>query len=88
MQASHQQGGEAFAAVLNADGLLGPVRILVACNPQAYAVELPLPAPAAWRPVVLSPSPDTRHAAAEPPELQSGTVSLPALGCGVWVVGA
>jgi hypothetical protein len=47
---------------------------------------LPLPALAAWQPVVLSPRPGTRHASAEAPQIRSGTLSLPALGCGVWVV--
>jgi pullulanase/glycogen debranching enzyme len=88
MNASLQSGGEAFVAVFNADGQLGPERILVACNPQGYPVELPLPALAAWQPVVLSPRPGTRHAPAEAPQIQSGTLSLPALGCGVWVVRA
>ena len=88
MKASLQSGGEAFVAVFNADGQLGPERILVACNPQGYPVELPLPALAAWQPVVLSPHPGTRHASAEAPQIQSGTLSLPALGCGVWVVKA
>ena len=88
MKASLQSGGEAFVAVLNADGQLGPERILVACNPQGSPVELPLPELAAWQPVVLSPRPGTRHAPAEAPQIQSGTLSLPALGCGVWVVRA
>jgi len=88
MKASLQSGGEAFVAVFNADGQLGPERILVACNPQGYPVELPLPDLAAWQPVVLSPCPGTRHAPAEAPQIQSGTLSLPALGCGVWVVRA
>ncbi|PHX58585.1 MAG: hypothetical protein CK522_03450 [Opitutia bacterium] len=88
MNASLQSGGEAFVAVFNADGQLGPERILVACNPQGYPVELPLPALAAWQPVVLSPRLGTRHASAEAPQIQSGTLSLPALGCGVWVVRA
>lgn len=88
MKASLQSGGEAFVAVFNADGQLGPERILVACNPQGYPVELLLPELAAWQPVVLSPRPGTRHAPAEAPQIQSGTLSLPALGCGVWVVRA
>ena len=88
MKASLQSGGEAFVAVFNADGQLGPERILVACNPQGYPVELPLPELAAWQPVVLSPRPGTRHASAEAPQIQSSTLSLPALGCGVWVVKA
>jgi pullulanase len=88
MQVSLQQGGEAFVAVLNADGQLGPERILVACNPHGFPVELPLPTPAAWQPVVLSPRPGTRHASAEAPQIQAGMLSLPAWGCGVWVVKA
>ena len=88
MKASLQSGGEAFVAVFNADGQLGPERILVACNPQGSPVELPLPELAAWQPVVLSPRPGTRHASAEAPQIQSSTLSLPALGCGVWVVKA
>ena len=88
MQATHQQGGEAFVAVLNADGKLGPDRILVACNPHGYPVDLPLPVSVDWQPVVLSPRPGTRHAAASAPRIVAETLSLPALGCGVWVVGA
>lgn len=88
MKASLQSGGEAFVAVFNADGQLGPERILVACNPQGSPVELPLPDLAAWQPVVLSPRLGTRHASAEAPQIQSGALSLPALGCGVWVVKA
>ena len=85
MQVSHQEGGEAFVAVLNADGLLGPSKVLVACNPHRYPVRLPLPQEAKWSPVVLSPRPGSRHAASDAPEIAAGAVSLPALGCGVWV---
>jgi pullulanase/glycogen debranching enzyme len=88
MQVSLQQGGEAFVAVLNADGQLGPDRILVACNPHGRSVELPLPEVADWQPVVLSPRPGSRHASAEAPQIHLGSLSLPPLGCGVWVVRA
>lgn len=88
MKVSQQTEGEAFAAVLNADQQLGSSRILVACNPHPYPVQLALPARAAWVPVVLSPRPGTRYASAEAPEIETNRLSLPALGCGVWVVGA
>lgn len=84
MQVAHQPDGEAFVAVLNADRSAGPARILVACNPHGYPVTLPLPQAGAWAPVVLSPRPDSRHAASDAPKLEPAAVSLPALGCGVW----
>jgi pullulanase len=84
MQVAHQQGGEAFVAVLNADRSAGPARILVACNPHGYPVTLPVPSSGAWLPVVLSPRPESRHAASDAPKLEPAAVSLPALGCGVW----
>jgi pullulanase len=85
MEVVHQEGGEAFAAVLNADGLLGPHRILVACNPHDQPVRLGLPRVADWRPVVRSPRPGTRHAAADAPAIDAGSLDLPARACGVWV---
>lgn len=88
MSVVHQEGGEAFVAVLNADGSLGSSRILLACNPHDHEVVLDLPRAAAWKPVVVSPSPDCPHASGSPPSLAGGKVVLPPLGCGVWSVGA
>ncbi len=88
MEVTHQQGGEAFVAVLNADGLLGPSRILIACNPQDAPVELVMPRTGAWVPVVLSPFPSCPHAPGPVPGLAGDRVMLPPLGCGVWSAGA
>ena len=88
MKVTHQEGGEAFAAVINADGGMGPSRILLACNPHDREVVLELPQTAAWTPVVVSPFPSCPHAPGPVPVLGSGRVVLPPLGCGVWSVRA
>ena len=83
MRATFAEGTEAFAAELNADGSLGPSRVLVAANPHPWAVELTVPT-GAWNPVVVSPLPDCAHAPGEAPVLAGGILRLPPLGCGVW----
>jgi hypothetical protein len=88
MEVTPQQGGEAFVAVLNADGLLGPARIMLACNPHAAPVELTMPRTGAWAPVVLSPFPSCPHASGPVPSLAEDRVILPPFGCGVWSAGA
>ncbi len=84
MRVTHQQGGEAFVAELNADRSLGPSRVLLACNPHAVPVRLELPTEAVWSPVVLSPRPDCPLAPGVPPALEEGRVDLSPLACGVW----
>ena len=87
MQVTHQEGGEAFAAVLNADGSLGPHRVLVACNPHDHAAALDLPRSAPWAEVAVSPSPGCPHAPGEAPRIEGGRVVLPSMGAGVWSAG-
>lgn len=77
------EGSEAFAAELNADGALGPARVLVAANPHPWDVRIPLPS-AGWTPVVLSPSADCPHAPGAPPSWEADCLVLPPLGCGLW----
>ena len=84
MQVTHQHGGEAFVAVLNADGALGPSRVLMACNPHDYEVVLALPRPGEWTPVVVSPFPSCLHAPGPVPRIESGRVVLPPLASAVW----
>jgi len=84
MRVTHQDQGEAFAAVLNHDRSVGPVRVLLACNPHRQQVELVLPDAGPWSPVVLSPRPDCPHAPGPRPEAAAGRVVLPPLACGVW----
>ena len=86
MKVVQQEGGEAFVAVLNADGVLGPSRVLVACNPGSHAVELQVPIEAAWAPVVTSPFPSCQFAPGPMPKIDQGVLRLEPLGCGVWVV--
>ena len=86
MKVVQQEGGEAFVAVLNADGVLGPSRVLVACNPGSHAVELKVPIEAAWAPVVTSPFPSCQFAPGPMPKIDQGVLRLEPLGCGVWVV--
>ncbi len=88
MEVTHQQEGEAFVAVLNADGLLGSARIMLACNPHDAPVELVMPRTGAWVPVVLSPFPSCPHAPGPVPSLADDRVILPPYGCGVWSAGA
>lgn len=76
-------GGEAFAAVLNADGVLGPARVLIAINPHPWAVRFASPE-GNWSPVVLSPSPSCPLAPGPAPCWESGELVLPPLGCGLW----
>lgn len=83
MRATFAEGTEAFAAELNADGSLGPARVLVAANPHPWAVELTVPA-GGWNPVVVSPLPDCAHAPGAAPVFEGGLLRLPPLGCGVW----
>ena len=88
MQVTHEDSGEAFVAVLNADGRLGPSRILIACNPHDKPVALALPRTANWLPVVVSPFPTCLHAPGDMPKIEKDMLILPPLGCGVWSVGA
>jgi pullulanase/glycogen debranching enzyme len=88
MQVTHQHGGEAFVAVLNADGALGPSRVLMACNPHDREVVLALPRPGEWTPVVVSPFPSCLHAPGPVPRIEGGHVILPPLGAAVWSAGA
>ncbi len=88
MQVTHEDSGEAFVAVLNADGRLGPSRILIACNPQDKSVALVLPRTANWVPVVVSPFPTCLHAPGDMPKIEKDVLILPPLGCGVWSAGA
>jgi pullulanase/glycogen debranching enzyme len=88
MQVTHQQGGEAFVAVLNADGLLGPARVLMACNPHDREVTLALPRTGDWTPVVVSPFPSCLHAPGPVPRIEGDYVILPPLGAAVWSAGA
>jgi pullulanase/glycogen debranching enzyme len=83
MRAAFADGAEAFAAELNADGALGPARVLVAANPHPWVVRLPL-APKGWKPVVLSPCAECPHAPGSPPSWEGDTLVLPPLGCGLW----
>ncbi len=83
MNPSFAEGTEAFAAELNADGAVGPHRLLVAANPHPWAVEIVVPE-GVWSQVVVSPQPDCLHAPGPAPTLKAGRLSLPALGCGVW----
>ena len=87
MQAAHQQGGEAFVAVLNADGALGAARVLLACNPHDHEVRLTLPQAGDWVPVVLSPLPACPHAPGALPRFESTQVVLPPLASAVWSAG-
>jgi pullulanase len=77
------EGAEAFAAELNADGDLGPARVLVAANPHPWAVTLRVP-PAGWNPVALSPRPDCALAPGDAPAWEGDALRLPPLGCGLW----
>jgi hypothetical protein len=88
MQVTHQQGGEAFVAVLNADGQLGSARVLMACNPHDREVTLVLPRTGDWTPVVVSPFPSCLHASGPVPRIEGGYVILPPLGAAVWSAGA
>jgi pullulanase/glycogen debranching enzyme len=88
MQVTHQQGGEAFVAVLNADGQLGPARVLMACNPHDREVTLVLPRTGDWTPVVVSPFPSCLHAPGPVPRIEGDHVILPPLGAAVWSAGA
>jgi len=88
MQVTHQEGGEAFVAVLNADGALGSGRVLLACNPHDHEVSLDLPRTGHWTPVVLSPFPSCLHAPGPVPRIEAGRVVLPPLASAVWSAGA
>lgn len=77
------EGAEAFAAELNADGGLGPARVLVAANPHPWPVRIRVPADG-WSPVVLSPRADCPLAPGPPPAWEGETLVLPPLGCGLW----
>ncbi len=87
MQVTHQQGGEAFVAVLNADGALGPSQVLMACNPHDREIVLALPRPGDWAPVVVSPFPSCLHAPGPVPRIEAGRVVLPPLASAVWSAG-
>jgi pullulanase/glycogen debranching enzyme len=88
MQVTHQEGGEAFVAVLNADGTLGAARVLLACNPHDREVSLDLPRTGNWTPVVVSPFPSCLHAPGPVPRIEAGRVVLPPLASAVWSAGA
>ena len=88
MQVTHQEGGEAFVAILNADGALGSGRVLLACNPHGHEVSLDLPRTGHWTPVVLSPFPSCHHAPGPVPRIEAGRVVLPPLASAVWSAGA
>ena len=79
---------ESFVAVLNADGLLGPVKVMIACNPHHSEVQLALPMEFNWRPVVVSPWLECKLAPGSMPKIDQGVLTLGPLGCGLWVVGA
>lgn len=83
MRPAFAEGTEAFAAELNADGALGPRRVLVAVNPHPWPVDLAVP-DASWSAVVVSPRPDCPHAPGPSPSPAAGSLRLPPLGCGVW----
>lgn len=84
MKVTQQPDGEAFVASLNADGVMGSAKVLVAVNPHGREVVLDLPQAAAWKPIVLSPTPSCPHTPGPVPRVESGRVILPPLGCGVW----
>ena len=88
MQVTHQEAGEAFVAVLNADGALGAARVLLACNPHDHEVSLDLPRTGNWTPVVVSPFPSCLHAPGPVPRIEAGRVVLPPLASAVWSAGA
>ena len=88
MQVAREAEGEAFAAVLNADGVLGAGRVLVACNPHDREAVLDLPQAGGWTPVVLSPFPSCLHAPGPAPRVEAGRVVLPPFGSAVWSAGA
>ncbi|PHX57550.1 MAG: hypothetical protein CK553_03900, partial [Opitutia bacterium] len=88
MQVTHQEGGEAFVAVLNADGALGAARVLLACNPHDHEVSLELPRTGNWVAVVVSPFPSCLHAPGPVPRIEAGRVVLPPLASAVWSAGA
>jgi len=88
MQVTHQEGGEAFVAILNADGALGAGRVLLACNPHGHEVILDLPRTGNWTPVVVSPFPSCHHAPGPVPRIEAGRVVLPPLASAVWSAGA
>ncbi len=75
--------GEAFAAELNADGAMGPARVLVAANPHPWEVALDVPS-GGWSPVALSPVPGCAHAPGPSPAWKEGRLVLPPLGGGLW----
>ncbi len=86
-------GGGALAAVYNADGSAGPDRLLFAVNPAPEPAEIPLDAAAAgeWLPLAdqdrfwgEGPNGGKRAAAAR----FAGRITVPALGCGLWLGGS
>jgi len=83
MRPAFAPDSEAFAAEFNADGVLGPRRILVAANPHPWEVKVVVP-PAGWNPVVLSPLPDCAHAPGVSPAWNADELVLPPLACGLW----
>ncbi len=80
--------GIALAAVYNANGSLGPARVLFAINPRQHEVAITIGefAGYAWRQVA-----NQEHFFGEPEEggdlIADGRVTVPALGCGLWVAG-
>jgi pullulanase/glycogen debranching enzyme len=88
LEVFHAPEGVAVAAVYNANGCLGPMRVLFAVNPHRHdvAIEIGEFAAIPWRQVA-----DHEHFFCEHErdgELIEGTrVWVPALGCGLWVAG-
>ncbi|MGH8020654.1 MAG: alpha-amylase family glycosyl hydrolase [Opitutaceae bacterium] len=88
LEVFHAPDGIAIAAVYNANGSLGPARVLFAINPHPHDVAITIGefAGYAWRQVA-----DHEHFFAEPDEnnelVADGRVTVPELGCGLWVAG-
>jgi pullulanase len=78
-------GGPALAAVYNADGSAGPVRLLFAVNPALAAATIPLGPLAAgvWR--QLADGERFLPAKEQRPRRAGAKLAVPALGCGLWV---
>ena len=79
-------GSTAAAVIYNADGSLGPARLLFAVNPTEQDVEIPLgdAAQAPWR--QLADHERFVHSGDHEPALQvTENLLVPALGCGLWM---
>ena len=82
----HLDQGSGIAIVYNADGSLGPRRLLFAINPEQNETRLPLDrwSDCAWRQLADQGRFDIEGIAPLFPI--DRTVFLPAIGCGLWVV--